>query len=441
VARRALETVADRRVWRLIALPLLRLPVSTALLAIGIAPVLLTAWLLLEGAYGLSGPDVPRYVGPWELGPVTGLVLWALALPSAILAMAVLGGVGSLSRALTRTLVRRPAETGGPIREILAESLGDRSLSVAYWLPDREVFVDDAGRPVQMPAPGTGRAWTAVEREGRRVAAIVHDAELQTSPELVHTVAAAAALALDNERLKADLRARVEDLRVSRVRIVEAADAARRRIERDLHDGAQQQLVSLALDLRMLRARLRETEAAPLVDELSAKLQVALAELRDLARGIHPTILTERGLEPAVEALAARAPVPVDVDVDTGGRLTAAIEAAAYFTVAEGLTNVGRYAGAQHASVRIHRQSNDVVVVVVEDDGVGGAELDRGSGLRGLQDRLSALDGTLHVSSPDGGGTRLEARIPCGAADLVADAHESVPDQPADEPVGAEART
>ena len=196
---------------------------------------------------------------------------------------------------------------------MLAESLGDRTLSIAYWLPDREIFVDEAGRPVELPDPGSGRAWTAVERDGVRVAAIVHDAELDTAPELVHAAAAAAALALDNERLKADLRARVEELRVSRVRIVEAADAARRRLERDLHDGAQQQLVSLALDLRLLKSRAaRHRRRAARRRALAEKLAVALAELRELARGIHPAILTDRGLGPAIEALADRVPVPVE---------------------------------------------------------------------------------------------------------------------------------
>ena len=147
-----------------------------------------------------------------------------------------------------------------------------------------------------------------------RVAAIVHDAELDASPELVTAAASAAALAIDNERLKAELRARVEELRVSRLRIVEAADDARRRIERDLHDGAQQQLVSLALDLRMLKARLGDSGLASTVDQIGEKLAVALAELREFARGIHPAILSERGVGAAVEALVARAPLDIEAD-------------------------------------------------------------------------------------------------------------------------------
>ncbi len=422
--RRGVATISDRRMWRTFALPAARLPVSTGLLLVGAAPVALTAWLLVHGAQGLSGPATPRYFGAWELGPATGLLMWALALPSALLSIAVLGAVGWVSRALTRALARRPPSEG-PIREMLAESLGDRTLSIAYWLPDRHVFVDESGRPVELPAPGSGRAWTAVERDGQRVAAIVHDAELDASQELVQAAAAAAALALDNERLKADLRARVEELRVSRVRIVEAADNARRRIERDLHDGAQQRLVALALDLRVLKARVRDKpEAAAAVDDLSEKLQTALAELRDLARGIHPAILTDRGLGPAIEALAARSPMPVETHVDVDGRLSAAIEAAAYFTVAEGLTNVAKYGHATHASVTVERLG-DEVLVAVDDDGVGGADVRHGTGLRGLEDRLAALDGTLFVDSPPGRGTHLRARIPCTARDLIEEAHES----------------
>ena len=230
---------------------------------------------------------------------------------------------------------------------MLAERLGDRSLNIAYWLPDRQIFVDERGHPVDLPASGSGRAWTAVEREGNRVAAIVHDAELDATPELVHAAASAAALALDNERLKADLRARLEELRHSRRRIVEAADDARRQIERDLHDGAQQQLVSLALDLRLLRARLKhEPEVAETVEELADKLAAALAELRELARGIHPAVLSDHGLGPAIHVLVERSPIAVECDLAFDDRLPAPVEAAAYFVVAEGLTNVIKYANA-----------------------------------------------------------------------------------------------
>jgi signal transduction histidine kinase len=422
-ARRALDAFSDRESWRLVALMALKLPLTVALLVVAVAPIALTAGLLVLGIQGIGALGDTSYVGPLALDAPAGIVLCLLALPTAIVAIALLGALGSLLRALLRAVLAPRAPESGPVREMLAESLGDRTLSIAYWLPDRGTFVDESGRQVELPERDSGRAWTAVERDGARVAAIIHDAALDTGPELVQAAAAAAALALDNERLKADLRARVEELRVSRVRIVEAADTARRRLERDLHDGAQQQLVALALDLRLLKARVRGTEVEPLVDELGQKLAVALADLRELARGIHPAILTDRGLGPAVEALATRAGVAVETDVTIDERLSPAIEAGAYFVVAEALTNVDKYARTDTARVAIHRDGDDIVVVV-EDDGVGGASLRSGSGLRGLNDRIAALEGTLTVDSPPGGGTRIEARIPCTAGTLVSDAHD-----------------
>jgi signal transduction histidine kinase len=322
----------------------------------------------------------------------------------------VLDGLHGALRAAARGLLTPRSAAAGPVRELLAESLGDRTLSIAYWLPDRKAFVDESGHPVQLPGAGTGRAWTAVEHEGRRVAAIVHDAALDAGPELVSAAAAAAALAIDNERLKADLRARVEELRVSRLRIVEAGDLARRRLERDLHDGAQQQLVSLALDLRILRGRLDDGNKE-VVDQIAAKLADALAELRELARGIHPAILTERGLGPAIEALAERTPIPVEHEVWTSGRPAPALEAAVYFVVAEALTNVAKYAQATSARVRISEEGWTLVAEIV-DDGIGGADPTAGTGLRGMADRVAALDGTIELESPPGGGTRLRASVP-----------------------------
>jgi signal transduction histidine kinase len=397
--------------YRALTLLVLKLPVTLAAIALAATPALLVVALLALGIEGLGG-GADRIVGPWTLGPLLGVALCLLAIPAAVIAVAAQDGVGALLRRLTRTLLRTDTTGEGPVREMLAERLGDRSLNIAYWLPDREMFVDERGHRVTLPGAGSGRAWTAVEREGTRVAAIVHDAELDATPELVHAAASAALLALDNERLKADLRARLEELRHSRRRIVEAADDARRRIERDLHDGAQQQLVSLALDLRLLRARLKEQpDEAATVEELAGKLNVALAELRELARGIHPAVLSDHGLGPAIHVLVERTSIPVECDLAFEERLPAPIEAAAYFVVAEGLTNVIKYANAQRARVSLRRRSG-WLEVVVSDDGVGGAHIDAGSGLRGLSDRLSALEGELSVESPLGEGTTLTARIP-----------------------------
>ena len=403
--------------WRVLGMLLLKLPVSLAGLVVAGLPVALAIVLAVLGVSGLNGDD-GRLVGPWPLGPGVGILLCLLALPAAIVSIAALEGIGSVLRALARRLLRTRMAEGGPVRELLAERLGDRSLNIAYWLPEREIFVDDDGRQVTLPDPGSGRAWTAVERGGVRVAAIVHDAELDASPELVTAAASAAALAIDNERLKAELRARVDELRVSRLRIVEAADDARRRIERDLHDGAQQQLVSLALDLRMLKTRLSDSGLAGTVDQIGEKLAVALAELREFARGIHPAFLSERGLGAAVDALVARAPLNVESSVNLDERLPAPVEAAAYFVIAEGLTNVVRYADTHNAWVNVSRNGGELLVVV-SDDGKGGATVAGGTGLRGLIDRLAVLDGRLEVTSPHGQGTRLEAHIPCEPGSLV----------------------
>jgi signal transduction histidine kinase len=404
--------LADRGLWRLLAVLAMEPLIAAVVLAAGLLPLVVLAQVLVLGLRGLADLGGIDYLGPFAFGPPVGVALLALSPAVAVLLVATLEGVGTGAATLARALLAPRAAPEGPVREMLAESLGDRSVSIAYWLPDREVFVDEIGHRVELPAPGSGRAWTAVERDGRRVAAIVHDASLDTSRELVHAAAAASSLAIDNERLKADLRARLEDLRVSRLRIVQATDDARRRIERDLHDGAQQQLVALALELRLLRARMEDPAAMEMVDGLSRRLAAALEELRELARGIHPAILTERGLGPAVEALAERGALAVEYEVDVDERLPAALEAAAYFVIAEGLTNVAKYAQADGVRVEV-RRDGDTLVVLVADDGRGGVDLDGGSGLRGLQDRLAAVDGTLAIESRPGAGTTLHARIPC----------------------------
>ena len=242
----------------------------------------------------------------------------------------------------------------------------------------------------------------------------MHDAVLAEERELVDAVGAAASLALDNQRLTAELHAKLEELRASRARIVESSDAARRRIERDLHDGAQQRLVSLALKLRLARSRLPDEpqRAQQLLEDAGRELEVALAELRELARGIHPAVLSERGLDAALRALVNRAPLPVELTSATNGHLPDNVQAAAYFVVAEAITNVAKYAQASHAAVSVQHHDGRVVVEV-SDDGVGGADPEKGSGLRGLADRVAALNGRLDVQSEPGHGTTVRAIIPC----------------------------
>jgi signal transduction histidine kinase len=296
-------------------------------------------------------------------------------------------------------LVARLGQAPGPgvLRNALAEALGDPSLALAYWLPDSESFVDAGGRALTLPEGG----WTEVELHGRRIAAIVHDPTLADEPQLVRAAGAAAALALENQRLSAELRARIEELRASRARLVQAGDAERRRLERDLHDGAQSRLVSLAVKLRLAHMKAQgEPEVRTILDESSQELQASLEELRELARGIHPAVLTDRGLGPALETLASRAPVPVEI---AGAPPKGLPPAAA--------TAVAKYARAEHATVAV-RRVGDRVMVEVSDDGVGGADVASGSGLRGLSDRVGALDGRLDLRSPPGAGTQLRAEIP-----------------------------
>ena len=214
--------------------------------------------------------------------------------------------------------------------------------------------------------------------------------------------------------LDAELRASLEELRASRARIVQAGDAERRRLERDLHDGAQSRLVALKLLLSSarLRARRGADDVDAMLGEAIDELDTSLSELRELARGIHPAVLTDHGLEPALQALASRAPVPVDVRADPEERLPGDVESAAYFVVSEALANVAKYAQATEAAVAV-RRTDGRVTVDVTDDGIGGADVTRGSGLRGLADRVAALDGSLSVQSPVGGGTHLHAEIPC----------------------------
>jgi signal transduction histidine kinase len=215
-------------------------------------------------------------------------------------------------------------------------------------------------------------------------------------------------------RLDADLRARVVELRASRARLVEASDTERRRLERNLHDGAQARLVGVALLLGHARRRVAADpeETAGLLDRAMDELRAGLADLRELARGIHPAVLTERGLEPALHALASRAPVPVTIEADGEQRLPAPVEIAAYFVISEALANVAKYAQATEATVAVRRTNGRVTVDVI-DDGIGGADAAEGSGLRGLGDRVAALDGTLSLDSPPGEGTRLHVEIPC----------------------------
>jgi signal transduction histidine kinase len=302
----------------------------------------------------------------------------------------------------------------GSVRDALARTLGDPSLKLGLWLPERRAFVDGDGRTLELPAPGSGRAVTVLGPGDAPIAALVHDPALLEQRALLDAAGAAARFALENERLQAELRLQLDEVRSSRARIVQAGDDERRRLERNLHDGAQQRLLGLGLALQLARARLgaEADDASELLAEAEAELRSALDELRELARGIHPAILTEQGLAAALRSLAERSTVPVTLLDVPDERLEEPVEAAAYFLVSESLANVAKYAHASRASVRVDVLDGRVLVEV-EDDGVGGADATGGSGLRGLSDRLHALDGELEIVSPPGRGTRIHAEIPC----------------------------
>jgi signal transduction histidine kinase len=300
----------------------------------------------------------------------------------------------------------------GDVRDAIARALGDPSLEVAFWLQDEQRYVDPNGTAVELDLP-PGRALSHLDRNGRRVAALVHDAALSDDPDLLNAVGAAASLALDNLRLQAELRARLGEVRASRVRILEAGDAERRRIERDLHDGAQQRLLGIRLALQVARGRLNRTtaEVDDLLVEADSDVVGALEDLRSLARGLHPVILSDSGLGAALASLARRSSVPVELSV-CDERFPSAVEAAAYFVSAEALANVAKHAQASRATLSVIRAGR-CVEIAVHDDGVGGAD-DSGAGLRGLRDRVETLDGHFRIESPRGGGTRVIAAIPCG---------------------------
>jgi signal transduction histidine kinase len=359
----------------------------------------------------------------------SGLLIMLLA--PLVLPVGLLAGVlrTRLSRVRVASLVvelGRGVPVGG-LRDVLARALDDPSLQLAFAAPAGSGFVDASGQPVELPLGDPSRTVTRLEREDELLGVLVHDPAIEAEdPGLVEAVGNAARLALENERLAAEVRAQLEEVRASRARIVEAADAERRRVERDLHDGAQQRLVALALRLQV--ASRTTPDAAALLEEATGELQTAIGEVRGLARGVHPTILTEAGLRAAVDALAERTPLPVTVDIPER-RFDRLVEATAYFVVAEALTNVARYAAAGEARVAAAEDGGRLVVTVT-DDGRGGADPMQGSGLRGLADRLAAIDGTLTVASPPGGGTLVRAELPLEAPTRAVSATPPPPTDP-----------
>ena len=383
-----------RGVGRRVAMPML----VGALLATPVTLVRLVA--VIQGNDGLSDrlEAVDRFATIFiPLGFIVGL------------------GWSRLRRVHASTLVVELRDGGaGTMRDRLSRALGDPSLEIHFYVEHSGGYVDSAGHPVELAnIERAGRAVTHVVAQGSPAAMLVHDPALLDEPDLVASVRETAGLFLENERLAAEIRAQLAEVQASRARIVAAADEERRRLERDLHDGAQQHLVGLSLKLALAQIG-ADPAAADAFANAQGDLERALAELREFARGVHPSVLREEGLDAGVEALVRRTPIPVEIVGSAGERLPDAVELAAYFLVSESLANIVKHARATHATVSVSR-AYDSLVVVITDDGVGGANAGWGTGLSGLSDRLAALEGSLEVVSPPGSGTTLTARIPCAS--------------------------
>jgi signal transduction histidine kinase len=375
-----------------------------------ITPVLLAGVLLVpvyaSGQLGL----LPEPVG-----------IWLYLAANAAVPLAVLSGLAwaRLHRAAVADLILEldPDTDGDRLQEALARCLGDPSLRLLFprdASDDHGAYLDADGHPVGSDE-GHGRASTTVTLDGRTIAVVEHDRALLDEPELLDATVAASRLALHNARLTAQVRAQLEELHRSRRRLVLEVDHERRRLERDLHDGVQQQLLAVALELGRLRRQAEDARAGELARSIAGAahdLEQAIDELRRFARGIHPQVLTDRGLAAALEALAQRAPLPVEIDTDLG-RLPPALESTLYLATAEALTNTIRHGAATH--LRIHARCDDGHAVLdIADDGRGGARTGVGSGLQGLEDRVAALGGTLTLDSTRGNGTRLHIDLPLG---------------------------
>jgi len=306
------------------------------------------------------------------------------------------------------------AGTAAPegVERLLRDVLGDARLELRFLLPEGGGYVDVRGTPA-VDAPSDAREQTPIERAGTRLGMVLHDPAAQERPDLLPRVVAAAGLAMEIARLRAELRRQLDEVAASRARIVAAGDTERQRIERNLHDGAQQRLVSIGLALRHAQHELGpEAAVRQTLEGALTEIGDAIGELRELARGLRPPQLDD-GLAPALQELASRAAMPVAVDA-TAERFPDGVETAAYFVACEALTNATKHAHASRVSLSAQRR-NGSLVICVADDGVGGAAPGNGTGLSGLRDRVGAHGGTLRIESERGAGTRLIAELPCGS--------------------------
>jgi signal transduction histidine kinase len=376
----------------------------------------ITIFFLLSAVAALGAFSIPTPLLGLKNDLATAFPLLLVALPAGFLVGLLRSGLDMSS---VGDLVVKLSSGLAPerLQPALAQALHDPSLEVAYWLPNQEWFADLDGKRIELPSEDSERAVSVLGDPSSPIAVLVYDSSLVHEGQLVDAAAAAVRMALENARLQVQLRAQLEEVRQSRARLVEAADSERQRVERDLHDGAQQQLVTLLLSMQMTKTealRHSDPETAGLVDANIAALKQALDELRELGRGIHPTILTQAGLVPAIMSLSERCPIAVEVIGELGDvRLAPPLEAALYFVVSEAMTNAVKHSQARRMCVSLGRRAG-LAIVEVADDGVGGAELALGSGLRGLTDRIAAVGGRLMVKSDRAGGTTIHAEVPCG---------------------------
>lgn len=373
-----------------------------------VAPVLVAGGMVFCGMFVIVADDViGRPLGVWAEWTFQGLM--------ALLPLAFLVGFMRARHTAVDLAASLASPAGGSLCSRLRRAVRDPGLDLVYPRGRDGHWIDADGRPREIPDDEAGKVMTPITRDGVTVACLIHDAALGERPELVETISRGAALALENERLSAELRARLDELRDSRARIVEAGDHARRQIERNLHDGTQARLSSIMMELGLADSRFESSpdEARDLVAGARENLALALQELRELSQGVHPGVLTERGLTVAVKELTYRHHLPISLDMDVPDSVPSKVEATAYYVIAEAVANAAKHAEATAVEVAAST-GPDGLAITVSDDGVGGAV--PGGGLGGLVDRVEAHGGQFSLVSPPRGGTRLTAVLPLNGA-------------------------
>jgi signal transduction histidine kinase len=396
-----------------IVLAVLFLAVTALGYARSVGPDRRAGLVSLEACAGLSAVIVASTVTRLTVpNPDVGTVaLLAYEVTLCAAAAWLTAGLIAAPTAVTDLVVELGEARSGDLRAELARALGDPSLEVGYWRSEAEAFVDADGRVLQLPTADPARAITIVEGDGHPIAVLVHDPTVLEDAALVDGVTAATRLAVSNARLQSQVQSRVRELEASRRRLLHASDDERRALERVIHDGAERRLREVGDALRQSRTS-SSGETTQRVGDAEAQLEGTLEDLRRLARGLHPGVLADRGLASALEGLRETFPLPLRVEVPAR-RLGPELELVAYFMCSEALANISKHARASSAAVSV-TVVDERMVILVEDDGVGGADPAAGSGLRGLADRIETIGGRLQVRSVPGGGTRLAAEIPLG---------------------------